>query len=196
MTQYFLSSTRICGLLGALLLALVAANPASAQQLYVHGGAGFPTSSAFNDAYNTGFNAGVGVGIPLTNQLEGVFMGRYDRFGLDAPSNMNIDGGTLSSLSATANLKLNGPVVSSRLMPYGFAGAGLFRLATSDMTSGSISTDGNSEVDLGLQFGAGLSIGMSPRANLLVEPNYVVVFSEGESTTFFPVRLGVSFGLR
>lgn len=196
MIQFFLSPQRVFGILGALILALFATSPAAAQQLYVHGGADFPTSSAFNESYKTGFNAGLGMGIPLANRLEGVLMGRYDRFGMDAPSETNIDGGAFSSLSATANLKLNGPIVSSRLMPYGFAGTGLFRTAISDITSGSLSSEGDSEVDLGLQFGAGLSIGMSPRAHLLVEPNYVLVFNEGENTSFFPIRIGASFGLR
>lgn len=196
MTKFSFSPSRVWGILGALLLAFVLTSPAAAQEIYVHGGADFPSSSAFNEAYNTGFNAGLGVGIPLTNRLEAVLMGRYDRFGLDTPSEIDIDGGTFSSLSATANLKLNGPVVSSRFMPYGFAGTGLFRTDISDITEGSLSTEGDSEVDLGLQFGAGLSVRMSPRANLLVEPNYVLVFNEGENTSFFPVRLGASFRLR
>ncbi len=196
MTQFLFSPTRICGILGALILAFFAASPAAAQQLYIHGGADFPSSSSFNEAYKTGFNAGLGVGIPLNARVEGVLMGRYDRFGLDAPSGADIDGGNFSSLSATANLKLNGPIMSSRIMPYGFAGAGLFRLATSDMTSGAFSSEGDSEVDLGLQFGAGMSVRMSPRTNLLVEPNYVLVFNEGENMTYFPIRIGASFKLR
>lgn len=177
--------------LGVLAALTYGTTPATAQMLYAHGGAGFPTSSNFNDAYNTGFNLGVGAGFPITSQLEGVAMARYDRFGLDAPS--GVDGGALSSLSATANLKFNVPTSMMRVMPYGFGGIGLFRLATSDIESGPVNVDGDSEVDFGLQFGAGLSYKVSPRTNLLIEPNYVVVFNEGENTTFFPVRVGAGF---
>lgn len=186
---------QILFLLGIFVAIFFVARPAAAQSIYVHGGAAFPSSSSFNDAYKTGFNAGLGIGIPVHSQIEGVLMARYDRFGLDAPSGVDIDGGAFSSLSATANLKLNGPTMTSRVAPYGFAGAGVFRTAVGDQESGSVSLEGDSEVDFGLQFGAGLSFGMSPRANLLVEPNYVLVFSEGERTTFLPVRIGASFGL-
>lgn len=187
------------GFLGALALLFMAASPALAQNLYVHGGPGFPSSSTFNDAYNTGFNVGLGVGIPITSRLEGVIMGRYDRFGLDAPSGQAgqaIEGGAYSSLSGTMNLKINGPELSSRVASYGFGGAGIFRWATNDIEeNGTVTFEENSEVDFGLQFGAGLSFRMTSRSNLMVEPNYVVVFNEGENTHFFPLRLGVSFTL-
>lgn len=182
---------RILFFLGVLAAFALGASPAMAQMLYVHGGAGFPSSSNFSDAYNTGFNLGVGAGLPITPQFEGVVMGRYDRFGLDAPS--GIDGGAFSSLSATANLKYNVGTTMARVMPYGYGGVGLFRLATSDIDSGPATIDGDSEVNFGLQFGAGLSYKVSPRTNLLIEPNYVLVFNEGENTTFFPVRIGAGF---
>lgn len=178
--------------LGAL-LTLFVATPAAAQTLYLHGGADFPSSSAFNDAYQTGFNAGIGGGLAITENVEGVLMGRYNRFGLDLPG--DFDGGAFSTLSATANLKLNGPMVSRRVMPYAFGGGGIFRSAISDLESNGITAENDSEVDFGLQFGAGLSVGMTPRTSLLIEPNYVVILNEGENTQYFPVRLGVSLGL-
>jgi opacity protein-like surface antigen len=178
--------------LGAL-LAFFVASPATAQTLYVHGGADFPSSSEFNDAYKTGFNVGIGGGLALTENIEGVLMGRYDRFGLDLPG--DFDGGAFSTLSATANLKLNGPMMSRRITPYAFGGGGIFRSAVGDLESNGVTAESDSEVDFGLQFGAGLSVGMTPRTSLLVEPNYVVILNEGENTQYFPVRLGVSLGL-
>lgn len=174
------------------LLAFFVALPATAQTLYVHGGADFPSSSAFNNAYKTGFNVGIGGGLAITENVEGVLMGRYNRFGLDLS---NTDGGEFSTLSATANLKLNGPMMSRRVMPYAFGGGGIFRSTVDDLESSGFTTESDSEVDFGLQFGAGLSVGMTPRTSLLVEPNYVVVLNEGENTQYFPVRLGVSLGL-
>jgi len=153
---------------------------ATAQTLYLHGGAGFPSSSGLNDAYKAGFNAGLGIGLPVTSNVEALVRGNVDRFGNDLAGIDNF-----ASYSATGNLKLNGPDWSNRLVPYALAGAGLFRLGVEDAFSS----------EFGLQFGAGLGIRTTPRTRLLVEPNYVLVLNEGENTQYFPVRAGVAFGL-
>lgn len=167
-------------ILGFLAALVFAAAPAMAQTVYVHGGAGFPSSSGLNDAYKAGFNAGIGVGIPIVSQLEGVIRGNLDRFENDLAGVDNF-----ASWSATGNLKLNGPMMNRRAMPYALAGGGLFRLGVEDAY----------ESEFGLQFGAGLSIRTSPRTSLLVEPNYVLVFTEGEDTQYFPVRVGAAINL-
>jgi hypothetical protein len=168
-------------LLGFLAAAAFAVSPALAQTLYLHGGAGFPSSSAFNDAYNAGFNAGVGIGFPITSSVEGVIRGSYDRFGNDVSGIDNF-----ASYSATANLKVNAPTMNARrLMPYALGGAGLFRIGVENAF----------ETEFGLQFGAGVGVRATPRVNLMVEPNYVVVLNDGESTQYFPIRLGLSYGL-
>ncbi len=167
-------------ILGFLAALVFAAAPAMAQTAYVHGGAGFPSSSGLNDAYKTGFNVGVGIGIPITSQLEGVVRGNLDRFNNDFAG---ID--DFASWSATGNLKLNGPMMTSRAMPYAIAGGGLFRLGVENAY----------ETDLGLQFGAGLNIRTSPRTSLMVEPNYVLVFTEVENTHYLPIRVGAAIDL-
>lgn len=171
---------RILFFLGTLAAVALTANPAMAQTISVYGGAGFPSSTAFNDAYNAGLNVGVGVGIPLSSQFEGVVRGTYDRFSNDLSG---LD--DFSSYSATANLKLNAPTMNARLMPYALGGGGLFRLGVEDAF----------ETEFGLQFGAGVGIRTSPRTNLTIEPNYVLVFNENENTQYFPVRFGASFRL-
>ena len=171
---------RILFVLGTLAALSFAALPATAQQLYLHGGAGFPSSSSFNDSYKTGFNVGVGIGMPIVSQLEGVVRANLDRFENDLPGVDNF-----ASYSATGNLKLNAPLRDGRVTPYALSGAGIFRLGFED----------NYETEFGLQFGAGLSIRTSPRANLMVEPNYVLVLNEGENTQYFPVRVGAAIRL-
>lgn len=165
--------------LGLLAACAFAASPAMAQTVYLHGGAGFPSSSTFNDAYKAGFNAGIGVGLPITSQLEGVVRGSYDRFSSDFSG---LD--DFSSYSATANLKLNAPTMNARFMPYALGGVGLFRLGVED----------NFETEFGLQLGAGVGFQTSSRLALLIEPNYVLVFNEGDNTQYFPIRLGAAFG--
>jgi len=169
-------------LLSSLVAFLFLATPAMAQTLYVHGGAGFPSSSNFNDAYKAGFNAGLGVGIPITSQFEALLRGNVDRFENDVQLVDNF-----VSYAATGNLKLNARRGTPRFNPYALAGAGVFRLGVQD----------NYETEFGLQFGAGLNIRTSPRASLLIEPNYIVVLDDqaGENTQYFPVRVGAAFRL-
>lgn len=171
---------RILFVLGTMLALMVTASPVLAQTLYVHGGAGFPSSSAFKNAYKSGFNAGVGVGIPITSTWEAVVRGNYDQFNNDLAGIDNF-----SSYSASANLKANAPMVRSRIMPYALGGAGIFRLGIQDAY----------ETEFGLQIGAGVAVRTSPRMNLTLEPNYVFVLNEGENTKYFPMRVGASFKL-
>lgn len=171
---------RILFVLGTMVTLTFAASPVLAQTLYVHGGAGFPSSTAFNDAYKSGFNAGVGVGIPISSTWEAVVRGNYDRFNNDFAGNNNF-----SSYSASANLKANAPMMNARIQPYAIGGAGLFRLGVEDAY----------QTEFGLQFGGGVAIRTSPRINLTLEPNYVLVLNEGENTQYFPMRVGASFKL-
>jgi hypothetical protein len=167
-------------LLSLLAALVVTTPPASAQVVYIQGGAGFPSSTGLNDAYKAGWNAGLGIGLPITSTVEGVVRGSIDRFENDL---VGVD--NFVSWSATGNLKLNGPQMNNRVMPYALAGAGLYRLGVQDAF----------ESEFGLQFGAGLGIRTTPRANLLIEPNYVLVLNEGDNTQYFPVRFGVGISL-
>jgi hypothetical protein len=167
-------------LLSLLAALVVTTAPATAQVVYIQGGAGFPSSSGLNDAYKTGFNAGLGIGLPITSNVEAMVRGTLDRFENDVSGV-----GNFASYSATGNLKLNGSHMNNRVMPYALAGGGLFRLGVEDAYSS----------EFGLQFGAGLGIRTTPNTHLLVEPNYVLVLNEGDNTQYFPVRFGVAFGL-
>lgn len=171
---------RILFFLGTLAALTVAVMPVTAQTLYVHGGADFPSSSAFNDAYNTGYNAGMGIGIPISSRFEGLLRGTYDRFSTDF-SELN----DFTSYSASANLKVNMPMRGMRVQPYAIGGGGIFRLGVEDAF----------ETEFGVQLGAGIGIRTSPRINLMIEPNYVLVLNEGENTQYVPVRAGAAFKL-
>lgn len=171
---------RLLVLLSAFAMAVFMAGPVSAQSLYIHGGAGFPSSDAFSDTHDAGFDIGLSLGYPLTNSVEGLVRGSYDRF--DNKSEISNE---FASWSATANLKLKAPVQRSRFMPYALAGGGLFHLGFED----------DMESKFGMTFGAGVDIRTTSRVNLMVEPNYSLVFTDGENIQFFPVRVGAGIWL-
>jgi hypothetical protein len=171
--------TRMFSVLATLAMMAFVAAPATSQTLYLHGGAGFPSSSGFNDAYKAGFNASAGLGYEINSILEGMVQGTVDRFENDLVGVRNF-----SAWSATGNLKLNGPEFGSRFTPYALGGAGIYRLGVQD----------NFETEFGLRVGAGLAVQTTPRTHLLLEPNYVLVLNEGDNTQYVPVRLGAAIG--
>lgn len=164
----------------SILFALIAISDVQAQTLYLHGGAGFPRSSTFEATHLAGVNAGIGVGIPLSSRFEFLLRGTYDRFGTN-----HAESKPFSSYSTTAHLKWSHLVTDARLRPYAMAGAGNF-----------MEVEGPFAFELGLSFGAGVSVRTSPRTRFAIEPNYLLVFTEGENRTYVPVRLGVAYNLR
>lgn len=172
-------------------------------KVYVGAGASMPNApAAFSDSYNTGLNAVVGLGLPLFPFTEGVLAVRYDRFGLDGEEggsffgdpSVSVDGGTMSVLSGSFNLKVSPPM--PKLSPYAIGGVGLYRSTTGDVTyagGGAVEVEG--ETDFGVNLGVGLMFDLVPLVSLFVEPQYVIVFTEDESTTYYPIRAGLAVGM-
>lgn len=166
-------------------------------KVYIGGGASMPdTPASFSDSYNTGLNLTVGVGLPLFPFTEGVIAARYDRFGLDEAftGGVSIDDGTLSVFSGSFNLKISPPMLA--ISPYAIGGVGVYRTTTGEVSlsdDGSVGLDG--ETNLGANIGVGLTFDLVPLVGLFIEPQYVVIFTEGESTTYYPIRAGLAIGL-
>ena len=76
-------------------------------------------------------------------------------------------------------------MTDTRLRPYAMTGAGNF-----------MEVEGTFAFELGLSFGAGISVRTSPRPRFQIEPNYLLVFTDGENRMYVPVRLGVAYSLR
>lgn len=165
----------------AMLLTAAAALPAHAQvsspiKFNVRAGAAIPMGN-FADAVNTGFT--IGGGLTLRAPLMPVALrvdGDYNRFAFD-----QVIPGTdenMSLWSVTANAQL-APALSP---VYFIGGVGAY----------SMSWEGESETDFGLNGGAGLRIPLTG-FNTFVEARFHSVFSEGENTNYLPIIFGVEF---
>lgn len=163
-------------------------------KVYVGAGASMPnTPTGFSDAYKTGLNAVVGLGLPLFPFTEGVVAARYDRFALDGDvSGVSVDD-AFSVLSGSFNLKINPPL--PKLSPYAIGGLGVYRTTTGALTVSGGDVELEGETNLGANLGVGLAFDLVPLVDLFVEPQYVVIFTEGENTTYYPVRAGLAIGL-
>lgn len=80
---------------------------------------------------------------------------------------------------------------------YFVAGLGFYRLSVSDLDIRQGSDVGTVTVEaenaLGLNGGVGVDIAVGDNVNMFVEGQYVVGFTEGDSTGHIPVRVGLLF---
>lgn len=112
-----------------------------------------------------------------------------------ASSDFEIDGGRFNifSLSANAKFGLPTPVLS----PYLTGGVGIASITTSDLTVKYQGTPfpsvpgSSSGTKTSLNIGAGVELNLV--LTLYLEAKYTVIFTEGESSSFVPVSLGVTF---
>lgn len=171
---------------------------------------GFSLPSAphdFSDFWKTGFNIGGAIGYPLEAKLTFQACVDYNSFTYDKDRYLRdydfpgleilIDGGNVSIVTASANLKGMLLPQGSFVSPYFLGGLGLFRFSLSDMTMSSQGQSqtlkGTSETAIGVFFGAGFDFAINRRVNFFAEGKYGVGFTEDESTQYFPIKFGFSF---
>jgi hypothetical protein len=163
-------------------------------------GAAVPLGDA-SDAFNTGFSVDgiVGLRVPTLPVRFRAEVG-YTRFGLKtgAFDDEDLDGGDVSGntrfISGVANVIYSfptGPVTVVR--PYLIGGVGLYNSRSSVTANAggvSFSANSGSSTNVGFNGGAGVEF---PVGGLSVfgEVRYVSVLTEGSSTNFVPIRLGV-----
>lgn len=193
-----------------LVVLLILVVSASAQNeikpvFYAGGGLGMPSSpSAFSDFWKTGFGFGGGLGAQFSRNLEVIGKFFYNTFPMDGDAllegftGITIDGGEFKVMEFGADVKYmfsTGP--ESPFAPFFVAGLGLANVKVGDVTlsdpeeSVTIPFGDYSETKFALSGGAGFDYMFAPKAGLWVEARYALVFTEGESTGYLPLRAGV-----
>lgn len=169
-----------CGKLAvAVLLSSVCATSASAQipiGVFIGGGASIPTGD-FGDMADTGWMIGGGIlGLVGT---QGVWIGAegmYGKNGLKEIEDYDVElvgGGGMIGFSFNS---------AARISPYIFGSAGVL---SSKVSGEGVESDSESEFAWG--GGAGVSIGLSPRASLFASGRYIAA----DELKFIPVTAGV-----
>jgi hypothetical protein len=179
--------------LGAVLMATAGAAPAVAQgaKFSVGGGLTLPLGD-FGDAASTGFHGLAAVGFQPANLPVGFQVdGMYQRFGVqDAPD--DFDGNT-QLIQGTANVVYTFTTAeASTFHPYLIGGVGLYNFKpTGDDLQALVGDE--SVTDFGINAGAGFDF-QAGNVGLFVEGRFHNVFTEGESSNFIPITVGVRFG--
>jgi hypothetical protein len=173
--------------LGALALVATAA-PAFAQKpsLGIAAGVSMPQGD-FKDVAKMGVNGTLALGIGMPLLPVGLrFEGSYNRFPLsDDLQNLVGESGNFNFASASANVILGLPLSAIVVSPYLIAGGGMYWGNCSFQ-------DCSAEHKFGYNAGVGIKL-RALLASGYIEARYHSVSSDGGSTNFIPVTLGIMF---
>lgn len=169
------------------MLTAALAVPAAAQARgYVGfgGGLSVPTGN-FADAYKTGWLGQVIAGITGANgMLGGRIDGMYVRHSFDG----SVDGST-ALLGANGDVVLSLGSMAAKMRPYLLGGLGFFNVKSE---VGTVESPGDTKFAFNL--GGGLTVKAGSRMAVFLEGRYISVQTEGSSTGFIPISIGLRWG--
>ncbi len=172
---------------GAVLMATAGVAPALGQASFSLGGGVTLPLGDFGDAAGTGFHGLAGVsfvpsGSPVGIQVDGM----YQRLGAD--DELAFGDEDFQIIQGTANAVYTFTTAEeSTFHPYLIGGVGLYNIKL----TGDDAPD--SETDFGINAGAGFDF-RAGSIGLFIEGRFHNVFTEGESTNFIPITVGVRLG--
>jgi hypothetical protein len=123
------------------------------------------------------------------------------------------DGGTLSILTFTGNLKLGFGFHDDEVAPYVVVGAGFLKTSVSDVSASYLYSEQTAVVvstysplvlrrsqfnvtsAVVASVGAGIDVPLSKANSMFIEGRYAIGFTAYDNTTYIPVKLGLRFGL-
>ena len=181
------------GLAAFAIVAAAATSTAQAQVGFnVGGGLSMPLGD-FGDQADMGFHGLVGVtfqpaSLPVGVRVDGMYHmwgGSEDAFG-------DLDVGTRAIVGTANAVYTFQTAETSTFHPYLIGGLGLYNTAL----TGDDVPDGfdDSSTDFGINAGAGFNFSAGESLGLFVEGRFHNVFTEGESTSFIPISVGVRLG--
>jgi opacity protein-like surface antigen len=158
-------------------------------------------SGYLTDYHGFGFSVGGGFAYEITPHVAiNILSVAYDRFPLDqgqvrSETGLNSSGASVGMMSVMGGLK-------ARFIPEGFSpyvgfNAGLVHASFEDLRldDGTYYADfyGYSENAFGISAGAGMEGPVSSSSSAFAELNVTSAFTDGESTTYIPVKAGMRF---
>jgi len=159
--------------------------------LYAGGGLGAPNSNdMFKDYWKTGYHGYAGLGFNLMPMIQIIGKAEYHMFSVDGDSEGDFlesaeAAGDLNTFMFGGDIKLNPKAPFMPIKPFAIAGVGFANSSFSELDE--------SETDFYWNIGGGLELGGQGPLKFFAMARYVSISSEGESTTFIPVTLGIKF---
>ncbi|MBI4534724.1 MAG: outer membrane beta-barrel protein [Ignavibacteriae bacterium] len=174
-------------------------------------GASINVDGPLKDAYNIGYGGGVHLDIGVIPIVDVRINGDYITFSLDDTKTKNyvasvnpgtvagsfgLDGGRINILSIGVNGKVGLP--TPLLSPYATGGLGMARISFTDLTVSypgfqpATFPGGGSQTKFSANLGAGADLKLAI-ITIYLELKYTWIFTDGATSTYVPVTLGVTF---
>ena len=181
--------------------------PSSPLSFYAGGALSMPTSPAgFSDGWKLGMHGMIGAGKNVSPRLQMIGKLEYHKFSADAAATTanfgspNVDGGAISTwmYGVDGRINLGAPVVP--IKPFALVGLGIANLSFNEYTttdtslSSAVATANTGAISMSKVYfnvGGGVEFAMGPKTSFFVQARYVSIATEGGSTTFIPVTLGL-----
>jgi len=162
-----------------------AAKPMS---FYLGGGVSVPTGD-LGDGWKLGFHGFGRVGFNVAPKLDILAGLDYHTFSVDDQGVSGIEGGALSTINITGDLKVNLGTPAMSANPFVLGGVGLAIESVSDLTIAGLGTFSfDSESDVFIEVGGGAEFN-----KFFIMGRYVNIFSSGSSISYLPITVGVKF---
>jgi opacity protein-like surface antigen len=189
-----------------ILLFLAFAGMAAAQvpqpfSLYAGGAVSIPQApDAFKSGFKTGYHGAIGIGYKVMPNLQVIGKVEYHTFKFDFQSLTGLEGGTNKMLLYGADGRYSVGVPSAPLKPYIIGGAGLANIKQSEFsgsdplaTSILNSVIPESQTKFYYNIGGGVELKSGPAWSMYAQVRYVSIGTEGGSSSFVPITLGLKF---
>jgi len=191
-------------ILMVLVMVILVAAVASAQDVkpfnfYAGAGLSLPNGD-FSDGYGMGLHGSVAVGFNLAPGFQVAPKAEFHTFKIDGDvwSALNdgaaVEGGTLNSILAGADIRFNPPLPAFPMKPFLFAGGGYANLSVSDLeVEGLPAQEFDSEGKFYWNIGAGVEFGNSPFMSFFVQARYLAISTDMVDYNMIPVTVGIKF---
>jgi len=192
----------------AILIAFTAAS-ASAQvpspfSFYAGGAISIPQSpDGFKDAFKTGYHGSLGVGYKVMPNLQVVGKVEYHTFAVDFDNMLDMEGysgGTNKMLMYGVDGRYQFSLPAAPVSPYVLGGIGFANIKQSEFEGPaslglSVLNEMISEsiTEMYWNIGAGVNLSTGPAFSIFAQARYVSIATEGESSSFIPITLGLKF---
>jgi opacity protein-like surface antigen len=170
--------------------------------LHVGGAVSIPSSpEAFSEMYKMGFHGWGGVGYKFMPNFQVVGKVEFHRFNLDTgPYGDLVSGGHNNMLMFGADGRMAFGLPAAPIKPFVLAGAGLARMSMSELSSSdpilaAALNEFQPEATTNVYFniGAGVELATAPTFSLFAQVRYVSIATEGQSSSFIPISVGLKF---
>ena len=192
----------ILAILIAFTASVSAQMPSSPVSVYAGGALSIPTApESCKASFKNGFHGSVGVGFDINPMFEVIGKVEYHTFKFDFDQALSgYTGGTNKMWLFGGDLKFSPSLPAMPISPYVLGGVGMANIKQSEFegpTSLALSllnqVISEDQTKLYWNMGAGFGLMTSPAFSLFAQVRYVNIATEGESSAFIPVTVGLKF---